>query len=205
MKYPFFASFLVLCALFYYKRKKADRTEANIMAEYYERENRANNTRKQPVDNLDYINIPLEQLPMELCKDDELIAEYHQDITRLLAEKIVNFTGQTNTDLKLLYGPANLPFLQQCDFNYTHLVTVLHNWAKRLYDLQYTDAALTVLEYAVSIKADISGVYFLAADIYVNNNTPEKINALIAAAEGLESVMKNSIINKLNEKIKNGD
>ncbi len=199
MKYPFFASFLVLCAVFYHNRKKADRNDANIMAAYFEKENLANNTRKQPVDNLDYILVPVDQLPMNICSEDKLVCEYIVDITRLSSEKIVNFTGQTNTDLKLQYGPANLPFLQQCDFNYTQLVTVLHNWASRLYELNYHEEALIVLEYAITIKADISGIYYLAAKIYLENSNPSKINHLIEVADSLDSVMKNTIIKKLNE------
>ena len=142
MKYPFFASFLVLCAIFYHNRKKIDRTDASIMQEYYNRENEANNTRKQPLDDLDYINIPFDTLPTDVLPDDDTIAECISDMEMLTKESIVNFTGMTNTDLKLAYGPANLPFLQKCDMNYTHLVRILNTWASRLYELDRHEAAL---------------------------------------------------------------
>lgn len=201
MKYPFFASFLVLCAIFYHNRKKADRSHAKIMQDYFKRENEANNTRKQPLDDLEYINIDLDRLPTQVYCDDDLIAECIKDLTRLCDESIVNFTGLTNTDLKLKYGPANLPFLQQCDLNYTQLVRILNTWASRLFELNDHDSALAVSEYAISLKADISNIYYLASDIYIEKGTPEKISSLIETAEGLNSVMKYHIVENLKSKI----
>ena len=201
MKYPFFASFLVLCAIFYHNRKKADRSHAKIMQDYFKRENEANNTRKQPLDDLEYIKIDLSKLPTQAYDDDDLIKECIKDITRLCEESIVNFTGLTNTDLKLKYGPANLPFLQQCDLNYTQLVRILNTWANRLFELNDHDSALIVSEYAISLKADISNIYYMASDIYIENGTPEKILSLIEIAEELNSVMKDHIAENLRSKI----
>ena len=196
MKYPFFASFLVLCAVFYHNRKKSDKNYAKIMQDYFDRENEANNTRKQPLDDLEYINLPSELID-SIDSDDLTVKELVSDIEDIIKEPIVNFTGVSNTDLKLKYGPANLPYLQRCDFNYTQLVTHLYNLAKRLYEIDKKDISLTILEYAISIKADISKIYYLAADIYKENNTSEKIANLISAAESLDSAMKNSIIKTL--------
>lgn len=201
MKYPFFASFLVLCAIFYHNRKKADRSHAKIMQDYFKRENEANNTRKQPLDDLEYIKIDLSKLPTQAYDDDDLIKECIKDITRLCEESIVNFTGLTNTDLKLKYGPANLPFLQQCDLNYTQLVRILNTWANRLFELNDHDSALIVSEYAISLKADISNIYYMASDIYIEKGTPEKISSLIEIAEELNSVMKDHIVENLRSKL----
>ena len=166
------------------------------MQDYFDRENEANNTRKQPLDDLEYINLPSELID-SIDSDDLTIKELVSDIEDIIKEPIVNFTGVSNTDLKLKYGPANLPYLQRCDFNYTQLVTHLYNLAKRLYEKDRKDISLTILEYAISIKADISKIYYLAADIYKENNTSEKIANLISAAESLDSAMKNSIIKTL--------
>jgi hypothetical protein len=199
MKYPFFASFLVLCAVFYHNRKKADRSSAKIMQDYFERENEANNTRKQPLDDLEYIKIPLEMLPTDVCSNDDIIKECIEDLRKLADESIVNFTGMTNTDLKLKYGPANLPFLQQCDLNYTQLVRILNTWGTKLNVLEQTDAALRVFEYAIECKADVSNIYYMTADIYKTKNETDKIRHLIECAEELNSVLKDHIIKKLNE------
>lgn len=200
MKYPFLASFLVFCAVFYLRNRKVDKQRERNKKEYFDLEARANNTRKQPLDNLEYIKIPLETLPVSICTDDSTINECLSDLNELVKDDIVNFTGLTNTDLKLQYGPANLPYLQKCDMCYTHLVRILHEWAKQLYALDYHKEALTVLEYAVSIKADISNIYFMCADIYLEENNPEKIDKLIETASSLNSVLKDSIVRTLNSK-----
>lgn len=201
MKFPFFASFLVFCAIFYIRNRAADRKRESIKQAYFDRETKANSVRKQSLDNLDYISIPLDRLPVNVCSEDPQIAEYLSDLKTLAEEKIVNFTGLTNTDLKLAYGPANLPFLQKCDLSYTHLVRVLQDWAKRLYDLDCHDEALTVLLFSLECKTDISAAYYLTADIYTEKNTPEKIKDLIEIAGSINSLMKNSIIENLKERI----
>ncbi|MBO4845336.1 MAG: hypothetical protein J5525_03420 [Lachnospiraceae bacterium] len=199
MKYPFFASFLVLCAVFYHNRKKADRSHAKIMQDYFNRENEANNTRKQPLDDLEYVKIPLDTLPTDVCLDDDIIKECVEDLRKLADESIVNFTGMTNTDLKLRYGPANLPFLQQCDLNYTQLVRILNTWGTKLMELDKPDAALNVFEYAINTRADVSNIYYMTADIYKERNETDKIRHLIESVETLNSVLKDHIIKKLNE------
>ena len=201
MKFPFLASFLVFCAVFYIRNRLSDRKRVNAQKAYYDRELEANSVRKQPLDNLDYISIPLDRLPLDVCANDPQIMEALSDLRILANEKIVNFTGLTNTDLKLEYGPANLPFLQKCDFNYTHLVRALQDWAKRLYDLDYHDDALTVLLFSLECKTDISSAYYLTADIYIEKNSPEKINGLIETAESINSLMKNNIIENLKKRL----
>lgn len=203
MKFPFLASFLLFCLLIFYNNKKSEKKRLQAKKEYFDRESIANCTRKQPIDDLDYISIPLDRLPTNVCPDDAVIKECLSDINRLSEDKIVNFTGLTNTDLKLQYGPANLPFLQKCDLCYTHLVRVLQDWAKRLYDLDYHDDALTVLQFSLECKTDISSAYYLTADIYQEKGTPEKINELIELAGSINSLMKNSIIENLKERLTN--
>ncbi|MBR3635624.1 MAG: hypothetical protein IKN47_05450, partial [Lachnospiraceae bacterium] len=150
-------------------------------------------------DDLEYIKIPLETLPTDVCSNDDITKECIEDLRKLADESIVNFTGMTNTDLKLKYGPANLPFLQQCDLNYTQLVRILNTWGTKLNELEQTDAALRVFEYAIECKADVSNIYYMTADIYKTKNETDKIRHLIECAEELNSVLKDHIIKKLNE------
>ena len=200
MKYPFLASILILCALFYYENKKADKKFRNSKEAFWERESLANSTRKKPLDDLTYIIPDLASLPTDIECDDPIIKEKVSDLVSLSEEKIVNFTGMTNTDLKLKYGVANLPFLQQCDNNYTVFVRTLQEWAERLYALGYSNEALCVARYAIDQGTDISKSYFLAADIYLSNGRPDQINDLIKAAETINTPLKNSIISTLKEK-----
>ena len=113
--------------------------------------------------------------------------------------KILNLTGITNTELKEQYGVANLTVLTDYDNNYTTLVNTIARWGARLIDLEYNDEAVTVLEYGLSIGTDVSRNYLILADIYRKKGETDKIDALITRASTLKSLMKNSILSKLNE------
>ena len=185
--------------VFLINRKKADFKDASIERSYLETERQANSTRKKSLENLDYIIIPFSTLPMDTATQDEVVSECVKEIRELSEEKIVNFTGLTNTDLKLKYGTANITLLSVYDQNFTLLVRSLQDWAKRLFELGHTDECLILLEFAVSIRSDISSTYYLAAKIYAKQGNIEKIAYLIQTAQTLNSVMKNSIVRTLQE------
>ncbi len=199
MRFPVFASFIAAMLLYSIFTKRAQKNNGFSEKDFWALENKANSTRRKSLDHLDYIVIPLHTLPMDVLENDSLIAEYHAAILQLSKEKIVNFTGISNTDLKIKYGTANISTLSGYDQYFTHLVRVLQDWAKRLYELDCHQEALSVLEFAISIRSDISASYYLAASLYKEFHTPEKIQNLIDAASSLNSVMKNSIVRTLQE------
>ncbi len=199
MRFPLFASFIIFMIVFLINRKKADFKDASIERSYLETERQANSTRKKSLENLDYIIIPFSTLPMDTAAQDEVVSQCVKEIRELSEEKIVNFTGLTNTDLKLKYGTANITLLSVYDQNFTLLVRSLQDWAKRLFELGHTDECLILLEFAVSIRSDISSTYYLAAKIYAKQGNIEKIAYLIQTAQTLNSVMKNSIVRTLQE------
>ena len=165
----------------------------------FEKEREANNTRKQSLDNLPYITVPIEELPLD-ATDDDALNELQDTIRSLSDKKIVNFTGISNTDLKLNYGAANLPELTEYDQNYTTLVTALNDYGNLLINKEETKKAKTVLEYAVSCHTDIKASYVALASIYAENFEFDQIDHLIEIAEGLNSLMKEPIIRALKEK-----
>ncbi|MCM1087359.1 MAG: hypothetical protein NC419_04325 [Muribaculaceae bacterium] len=199
MKFPLFASFIVFVIWFNYQRVKRSRLDEAAEQEFFIKERRANNTRKKSLDDLAYITIPFDTLPMQLLAEDEQIAEYQNTLRTLSENKIVNFTGISNTDLKLKYGAPNLDLLMRYDQNYTILVRTLNQWASYLYEKGYPAQAKDILEFAVSTGTDISGSYKLLCTIYKEENTPEKIQTLYPVAESLQSVMKNTIVRILQE------
>lgn len=199
MRFPLFASFIIFMIVFLINRKKADYKDASIKRNYLETERQANSTRKKSLENLDYIIIPFSTLPMDTAAQDEVVSECVKEIRELSEEKIVNFTGLTNTDLKLKYGTANITLLTVYDQNFTLLVRSLQDWAKRLFELGHTDECLILLEFAVSIRSDISSTYYLAAKIYAKQGNMEKIAHLIQTAQTLNSAMKNPIVRTLQE------
>lgn len=199
MKFPFLASFIVLIITITLTSKRAEKKRNKRNEEFWERERRANSVRKKSLEDLEYISIPFESLPMNTAVDDETVSACQRDLESLRDEKIVNFTGFSNTDLKLEYGTANITVLSQYDQNYTLFVRTLQTWAKRLHELGYHDEALAILEYAVATRTDISASYYLAASIYHEKGQDDKIKHLLFVAENLQSAMKNAIVRTLKE------
>lgn len=199
MKFTFFASFIVFIIWLTYELAKHKRIDARTEQNFWEKEHLANNTRRQSLDSLDYITIPFDRLPIGLLSDDERVADYISTLNALNDTPIVNFTGITNTDLKLEYGAPNIDLLTRYDQNYTTLVRTLQQWASYLYEKGYPSEAKEILEFAISTKSDVSGSYKLLCKIYREENTPEKIKELYPIAEGLNSVMKNTIVRILQE------
>lgn len=199
MRLPFLASCIVFIIWLSYEIKKSRRAIDRQQKTFWERERKANRTRKKPLDTLDYIAVPLHALPMDLCNGQPQVDECLDLIRSLSGQKIVNFTGYSNTDLKLMYGAPNITLLSEYDQNYTLLVRTLQKWASLLYEQGYQNEAKTILEYAVSIRTDVSGTYKLLASIYHAEGAPEKIDGLIETAMTLNSSMKDVIVRTLRE------
>lgn len=200
---------IVLVIWIRYEIRKSGRGDEKDSKTFWEKENEANFSRKKDLSSLNYISIPMDELPFMISpenapeKSDDasavsselLLAE--RQINNLSKKKIVNFTGITNTRLKLDYGASNLELLTDYDQNYTLLVRTLNKWAGLLLEEGREPQAKQVLEFAVSIETDIAQSYFNLAGIYKNDGEPEKINELIKKAENLKTLSKEHIKTEL--------
>lgn len=194
---PVFLLLVVILALWIrYQSTHTDRSAAQKREAFLERERQANLTRKKDISNLDYIHVPVSGLPFPETNQEE-ITDIQKHILTLASGKIVNFTGLSNTDLKLQYGMANLDFLMEYDKNYLELVRSLYRYGKLLYDLGKKDESAAILEYAISIQTDISANYTLLATIYKEKNDISRINYIISQAETLTSMTKKSLLSNL--------
>lgn len=196
MRFPFLGLFIIFLsvAAFYRKRGTAQQKEAT--ENFWNREDKANQVRRKDISNLPYINIPLEKFPIGISDDEELI-DYENDLKALATKKILNLSHQSNTDLKLAYGPANLPALSEYDQNYTALLRGIVAYAGCLVKNGFETEAVPVLEFGISIDSDIRANYTLLADIYKKQGDTSKINELITRASSLDSMMKSSILEQL--------
>ena len=173
--------------------------ETSAQDDFWAREQAANSTRRKPLDDLDYIRLPLNDFPMNLLQDVPKVDDYKQIIRSLSELPIVNFTGISNTELKLRYGAPNITLLTSYDQNYTLLVRTLQQWAEALYGAGYIDEARQLLEFSVSTGTDVSATYRLLCQIYKEQGTPEKIGSLYPIAEMLNSAMQKTIVRILQE------
>lgn len=199
MKIPFLASLFVFLLVLGRALKKNTQAMEKERESFWQKERAANSVRKKPLDDLEYISIPLELLPTEAHNEDSVVQECVETLHTLQDCKIVNLTGITNTDLKLTYGTANITVLTEYDQSYTLLVTTLQKWADRLYTLEDMASAQTILEYAVSVCSDVTKTYLLLAKIYNKLGVSERINELVTAAEKLTTPSGKIILRKLQE------
>lgn len=175
---------------------KAKRQAVKSTENLWAAEARANSVRKADISNLAYIVLDLTMLPMDTLLPS--LAHRASELERLSTEKIINLSMYTNTELKSMYGPANLEALSYYDGNYTSLIRLLNSIGRELLELGNATAAIEFLSYALSIGSDISETFTLLADIYKSKGRVNDIDLLIKLADGLNTINKSSIINKLN-------
>lgn len=199
MKLIILASVIIACSLLANVIKKHTKKSEKSRDDFWGKELAANNVRKKSLDDLNYVTIPTDRLPFHIMPEQDKVQEYTSIIQALSSRKIVNFTGITNTDLKLTYGTANITVLSEYDENYTTLITTLQKWAKLLYDNNYVEETRTILEYAVSVGSDITATYYLLADIYRAEGNETKIFELIDAASELPGKNGKTIAHTLRE------
>ena len=179
-----------------YERRRTDRIRREASEQFWDKEQRANLTRKKDISNLDYITIPIDTLPFPETGKEE-ITDLQKLLLHLSSQKIVNFTGLTNTELKLMYGAPNLPLLMEFDKNYLELVRTLYRYGKYLHELGLIAEAKTILEFGLSIGTDVSANYTLLAEIYKEENAKERIDFVISCAENLTSLTKKALLANL--------
>ena len=164
-------------------------------------------TRKKSLEDLPYVTIP-DDIPPEITEALSGDAREAAKRVKSLREedaKIVNFTGYSNTDLKLEYGVANINDLIVFDTNYTTMVTSLQECAKALYDAEKYPEAQRVLEFCVQSGTDVSASYRMLIDLYRTKlfldkeSSDAKIRSLETNASVLRSLNKDSILRAIRE------
>ena len=185
---------IALALRYRYLNKKMD----NDNEAFYERERKANATPKKDISNLTYIKVPLEKFPIGQIEDDEI--KVIEDKLVALSEKdILNLVGKTNTDLKEEYGVPNFDKMQEVGENFNELTVTLVEYGNELILRNMLDEAISVLEYGIAIKTDVSKNYTLLGDCYKQKNQPRKIKVLREQAVRYDGIMRESIIRHLDE------
>ena len=182
--------------------KQEQRTKA-----FWDKESKANLTRKQDISKLNYITIPdnLPQLNGDGSQFDLIVSENKtlvrrfEELEALKSKKILNLSAISNTDLKLEYGAANLTELSSYDENYTQLIKNIASIGHELINLGFKDKAIIFLELGIELSSDIKSNYYDLASLYMETNNNEKLEKLINKAEELNSINKDVIVNQLAE------
>ena len=146
--FPFFTIFIVFCLILTFFIRKNDQAQQKAQDDFWAKERQSNAVRKKDITKLDYIIIPLEKIPVKLNSETE------KAIYALAEKPMLNFVGISNTDLKLQYGTANLDILTEYENNFLDFVSILPDYTQELFDAGEKQAALELLEFAVSVNAD---------------------------------------------------
>ena len=192
----FFILTILLVLWIYYQKARTDRSQKAVSDAFWEKERLANTTRKKDISQLEYIVVPVDTLPFPETNREE-VTDIQKHLLALATGKIVNFTGISNTDLKLQYGAPNIDLLMEYDKNYLELVRSLYRYGKLLYELNLKEEAAAVLEYALSIKTDVSANYTLLATIYKEKNEIDRIDFVISCANEITSMTKKALLANL--------
>ncbi len=163
---------------------------------FWEKEARANHTRKQDISGLDYITFSPDTLPLDAA--DALGFSSEADtLRRLSGRQLINLSMYTNTDLKAMYGPANLPRLSEADEGFTLFIRTLNGLANRFLAAGETAHAKTVLELAVTSGSDITESYVHLAELYRKEQNTQAFDQLRLRASTLTSLTAKTIQHKL--------
>lgn len=195
--FPLFTIFIIFIVWSYYEMHKSTRNDRKNQDDFWNREQTSNNVRRKRIDDSEYITIPDSILNINSSNED--VIKHLASLRELKNKKILNLTGKTSTDIKELYGPANLNYVTECDDNFTSMCQVLSSLGTLLKEEGDLAQAAKVLEFAVNSKSDISSTYLALADIYLSTGKSEKIKDLISTASLLDSLMKDSIIKNLTD------
>ena len=165
-------SFLVFIVWLTYELMKNEKKNKEGLQEFLKTEAEANNTRKKDISNLDYVIFFLSKLPEYQGEDTEILAQ-QKKLLFFEGKQMINLSAYSNTELKLMYGAANLEFLSTADVNFINFSRELFKYGQLLYEKGLEEPALAVLEYGIDIGTDLSKHYSLLGDIYVKKQESE--------------------------------
>ncbi len=195
----FFILVIMLCVYIAIEKSKSDKLSSKKSEDFWKNEQLANASRKKDISSLDYIAFPSHILSMIADDPDETLKDLALQLHSLSDKKILNLSSHTNTELKLMYGAANLDVLTSYDYNYMMLIRTLSRLAQVLFDLgRKTDAREAALT-SIKLGSDIRAVYILLAKIYAESNDVDRIDGLIAAVTSWDSLTRDSLLEALHE------
>lgn len=171
--------------------------------EFFEREKQADNTIKKDFTDFPYIYADKASLPIKEYSDDEkfkrVAKRQEQCIKKSQLEMIYLDDEYSNTDLKLKYGKNNLEKITFLESHYNNYILSLLEWAKELISLDNKEDAKCVLNEAVKMKANVSQIYILLADL--NENDMEFLRDLKEKAKENKVNFKEKTIKYIEDKL----
>jgi hypothetical protein len=196
MVLPFFTIFVIFVILLAIRYKSLNNRQDDMQASFWEREAAANAVPPVDLDALTYITVPLERFPLGNFTDANIV-EMENKLQQLSTQRMLNITGKTNTELKETYGVPNLTKVQSYGENFDQLTVVIKEYGEALLHKECISDAVTVLEYGVAVKTDVSQNYILLGQCYKTLGQTDKISYLMEQVSSMSLVLGPSILRHL--------
>lgn len=152
--------FIFLIIVFRYYCHKHTARQEQVIEDFWDKEQKANNTRKQKLDDLEFVTLSRDLIPGTLHTEEE------NSLLDLVSQKMVDLTEYTNTDLKLKYGPANLEELTKYEQNYVSMIRLLTVYSRQLFENGYSEEAKKLLEFGMSLENNSGSIYNTFKELY---------------------------------------
>lgn len=193
---------LLLAYLVSRSKVKYNKTVVRNQKLFWDRESEANMVRRADISDLEYIYLEPDTLPLSQAEDAGF-GDLVNQLRALSDKNIINLSQYSNTDLKLMYGPANLNTLSEYDNNFTELIRLLNTLGEEMLKSGNQNAAEQFFKQGITLGSDISNTYVKLCEIYAATGNEIAIDNLISTAESLTSLAGSIIVTKLNN-IKSG-
>lgn len=201
MPIPLILIFGILCFILMHNIKRNTLRQEQKRQEFWALESKANQVRRQDISSLDYIHLDVDALPFGVDSSPEAVSA-ETILLDLQGKNILNLNRYSNTELNMLYGPANFQELSACDEAFTKLIRTLYQWACHLMEHDFVTEAIQVANYSISIGSDISGCYYMLIDYYIATNNQAALQELKTYMHQLNPLQANSIKDYLNKSLK---
>ena len=157
--------FIIFIAVFRYYSHKHTVNQEQVLQDFWDKEQQANNVRKQDITGLEYVTLSADLIPGTLHTEEEKI------LSHLISQKMLDLTEYSNTDLKLKYGAANLDELSKYEQNYVSMIRQLPIYARQLFDNGNTEEAKKLLEFGMSLENNSGSIYNTFKELYQSQDT----------------------------------
>lgn len=202
--FPVLTFVLIVIAFLFFFIKYSNAKIEQKEEQFWQREKEAKLTPPVDLDSLAYINIPIDKFYFGSIDSPEVEA-MEEEITEISKKPLLNLTGKTNTELSETYGAQNLETMKEIGDDFDKLTMVLVKYATALYEAGLITEAISVLEYGVLVKSDVSTTYTLLADCYARLGQKRRIQTLKEQVMPLGLLMGPVIIKHLDELMEHDD
>lgn len=187
-----FSLFVIFLIIFNIKLKKSARQSTAQTQSFFEKERESMFVRKKSLDSLQYITLDLSTLPLrELDPDSTPLykkAYAKQEAVVSKASLPMVHMEESNIDLKLTFGPANLEIIIQYEENYNQFMRALLQWGLALQEAALYEECIQVLEISAALGSDFSKTYILLGDLYIATHQKHKLPELLTLAQSISSL-----------------